>query len=199
MAETINSLEDLGTTSAAVAAQPTAPVHVQKIDAQGRASTFTGTSTQAWAGGVLGEDGTLAYAIQGNLLAGSCVVPAAEAALVDTPGDLPERLMAAMEAARDQGGDGRCSCTSGSPTSCGCPPPSFAQALILNATVVPAGPVELFLSGTFAQPRLPVVTALDGMVTSNMAIVSSAGAIVNAAASGRADLVLDYFGYFSVP
>ena len=37
MAETINSLEDLGTTSAAVAAAPAAPVHVQKIDAQGRA------------------------------------------------------------------------------------------------------------------------------------------------------------------
>jgi small subunit ribosomal protein S9 len=36
MAETINSLEDLGTT-AAVTAQPAAPVHVQKLDAQGRA------------------------------------------------------------------------------------------------------------------------------------------------------------------
>ena len=37
MAETINSLEDLGTSAAVVAAQPAAPVHVQKIDAQGRA------------------------------------------------------------------------------------------------------------------------------------------------------------------
>ena len=36
MAETINSLEDLGTASA-VAAQPGAPVYEQKIDAQGRA------------------------------------------------------------------------------------------------------------------------------------------------------------------
>jgi small subunit ribosomal protein S9 len=36
MAETINSLEDLGT-SAAVTAQPSAPVYEQKIDAQGRA------------------------------------------------------------------------------------------------------------------------------------------------------------------
>jgi len=36
MAETINSLEDLGTTSAA-AVQPAAPVHVQKIDKEGRA------------------------------------------------------------------------------------------------------------------------------------------------------------------
>ncbi|MGN6683631.1 MAG: 30S ribosomal protein S9 [Devosia sp.] len=36
MAETINSLEDLGTTSAATA-QPAAPVHVQKLDKEGRA------------------------------------------------------------------------------------------------------------------------------------------------------------------
>ena len=36
MAETINSLEDLGT-AAAVTAQPGAPVYEQKIDAQGRA------------------------------------------------------------------------------------------------------------------------------------------------------------------
>lgn len=36
MAETINSLEDLGTTNVAPAAS-TAPVHVQKLDAQGRA------------------------------------------------------------------------------------------------------------------------------------------------------------------
>jgi small subunit ribosomal protein S9 len=36
MAETINSLEDLGTSTVATA-QPAAPVHVQKLDAQGRA------------------------------------------------------------------------------------------------------------------------------------------------------------------
>ncbi len=37
MAETINSLEDLGSASAAVAAANPAPVYVQKLDAQGRA------------------------------------------------------------------------------------------------------------------------------------------------------------------
>ena len=36
MAETINSLEDLGT-SAVATAQPAAPIHVQKLDDQGRA------------------------------------------------------------------------------------------------------------------------------------------------------------------
>jgi len=37
MAETINSLEDLGTSTVATAVASAAPVHVQKLDAQGRA------------------------------------------------------------------------------------------------------------------------------------------------------------------
>jgi small subunit ribosomal protein S9 len=37
MAETINSLEELGSTSVAPAAVPAAPVHVQKLDKEGRA------------------------------------------------------------------------------------------------------------------------------------------------------------------
>ena len=37
MAETINSLEDLGSTAAVTAAAPAAPVHVQKLDKEGRA------------------------------------------------------------------------------------------------------------------------------------------------------------------
>ena len=37
MAETINSLEDLGTASTVVSAAESAPVYVQKLDAQGRA------------------------------------------------------------------------------------------------------------------------------------------------------------------
>jgi hypothetical protein len=36
--------------------------------------------------------------------------------------------MAAMEAARALGGDGRCSCLTGSPTSCGVPPPGFVKS-----------------------------------------------------------------------
>jgi len=94
-------------------------------DVQGRATTFTGTQCAAWAGGVTGRVGTMVYAIQGNILAGPCVVPAAEAALRDTPGDIPTKLMAAMEAARANAGDGRCSCTPAAPESCGCPPPAF--------------------------------------------------------------------------
>ena len=34
----------------------------------------------------------------------------------------------ASEAARALGGDGRCSCTVGAPTSCGVPPPNFTKS-----------------------------------------------------------------------
>jgi uncharacterized Ntn-hydrolase superfamily protein len=92
------------------------------VDTDGEAVTFTGSSTLDWAGGVVGGVGTLSWAIQGNILVGPCVVDAIEAAMLDVPAgtDMAGRLMAGMEAARDAGGDGRCSCA-GDPTGCGCP------------------------------------------------------------------------------
>ncbi|MCB9878897.1 MAG: DUF1028 domain-containing protein [Planctomycetes bacterium] len=98
--------------------------------------TFTGSGAGAWAGGVTGQVGTLRYAIQGNVLTGQPVVAAAEAALVNTIGTLPERLMAAMEAARTMGGDGRCSCSASAPTSCGAPPPSFTKSSHIALMIV---------------------------------------------------------------
>lgn len=95
------------------------------VDVLGRAATFSGTGAGAWAGGVTGQIGTLVYAIQGNILTGSPVVAQAELAVRNTPGDLAEKLMAGMQAARAMGGDGRCSCSPGNPTGCGAPPASF--------------------------------------------------------------------------
>ena len=89
------------------------------VSLTGGEETFTGTGAGAWAGGVVGQSGNLRYAIQGNILTGQPVVTAAEQALVTTPGGLPDKLMAAMEAARAMGGDGRCSCSQFSPTACG--------------------------------------------------------------------------------
>ncbi|MHC4379601.1 MAG: DUF1028 domain-containing protein [Planctomycetota bacterium] len=94
------------------------------VDLEGRAATFTGSNTSSYASGVTGEIGDLVYAIQGNILTGSPVISDAENALRNTPGDLSQRVMAAMEAARDMGGDGRCSCDPVLPESCGTPPPS---------------------------------------------------------------------------
>jgi hypothetical protein len=82
--------------------------------------TFTGSQDGQVAGVVRGEVGTLKYAIQGNVLTCPQVWLDAEAALLGTPGDLSQKMMAAMQAAKAEGGDGRCSCNAQSPWSCGC-------------------------------------------------------------------------------
>ncbi|MGE3182013.1 MAG: DUF1028 domain-containing protein [Phycisphaerae bacterium] len=92
------------------------------VDTQGRAATFTGTGAGAFAEGVIGQVGDITYAIQGNVITGMEVISAAEDAVINTDGDIPAKLMAAMEAARSFGGDGRCSCSNNMPTSCGAPP-----------------------------------------------------------------------------
>jgi len=89
---------------------------------------FTGTGAGIAKLDVAGEQGALRYAIQGNVLAGQEVILETEQTLLDTPGTIVERVMAAMETARAWGGDGRCSCNNSQPTSCGCPPPSFTHA-----------------------------------------------------------------------
>ena len=81
--------------------------------------TFTGGGTGSWSGGAAGQTGNIVYAVQGNVLAGSCVVVGmVQAILANANQDLPDILMAAMEAARLMGGDGRCSCGANR-TSCG--------------------------------------------------------------------------------
>lgn len=98
------------------------------VDVLGRAATFSGSENGAYANGLTGRIGSIAYAIQGNVLTGQPVLDQAEAALRNTPGGIPEKLMAAMEAARAMGGDGRCSCSAGDPTGCGSPPPKFTKS-----------------------------------------------------------------------
>lgn len=105
------------------------------LDATGNTVTYSGPQNAAWAGGVTGRididppgpANDIVYAVQGNILTGEAVVLAAESAILNTPGDLAEKLMAAMEAAYAFGGDGRCSCSSGDPTGCGAPPPDFVK------------------------------------------------------------------------
>ncbi len=92
------------------------------VTVRGDALTFTGLGAGAYAGGVTGEEGSLVYTIQGNVLTGAPVIEQAELAIGNTSGGLAEKLMAAMEAARAMGGDGRCSCFPNNPTGCGSPP-----------------------------------------------------------------------------
>lgn len=105
------------------------------IDTAGNASTFTGTGAGQWAGGLTGvlpgtgaAGGDVFYAIQGNVLSGGVVVDGALEAIAHEPGDLPAKLLAGMKAARDLGGDGRCSCSPNAPTACGPTPPFFTKS-----------------------------------------------------------------------
>lgn len=106
------------------------------VDVYGRAVTFTGSSAGRYASGLVRRSGSLVYAIQGNVITGQPVLDEAEAALLNTPGGLPEKLMAAMEAARAMGGDGRCSCSPANPPGCGSPPPSFVKSAHIGFMVV---------------------------------------------------------------
>src|SRR6266496_642837 len=73
------------------------------VDAKGRAATFTGKKCFAWAGGRTGPD----YAIQGNILVSEATVDAMEKAFLATKGPLAERLLAAIRAGAEAGGDKR--------------------------------------------------------------------------------------------
>lgn len=123
-----------GTAPASILAKLAArdPIHRYRqygiADTLGRVAAFSGGSIGRFAGHRTGRVGDLVYAVQGNLLTGRSVLDAAEQAVRTTPGDLAAKLMAAMEAAARQGGDGRCSCSVGNPTACGSPPRSFRKS-----------------------------------------------------------------------
>lgn len=113
------------------------------VTTQGEALTFTGTGAGRWAGGLTGvlpgagpTGGDLYYAVQGNVLAGEPVVLEAELALIATSGPLSDRLMAAMEAAAEFGGDGRCSCDTSPADSCGSPPEMFEKSADIGYVIV---------------------------------------------------------------
>jgi uncharacterized Ntn-hydrolase superfamily protein len=79
------------------------------IDARGGAATFTGDRVQPWAGGRTGEASEGAFAAQGNMLVGPEVVDAMVEAWSGSDPDLPlaRRLVAALRAGQDAGGDPR--------------------------------------------------------------------------------------------
>jgi uncharacterized Ntn-hydrolase superfamily protein len=73
------------------------------VDARGGAETFTGTECFEWAGGVVGDG----FCCQGNILTGPEVVDAMKGAFEAAQGELAERLLAALRAGDDAGGDRR--------------------------------------------------------------------------------------------
>jgi uncharacterized Ntn-hydrolase superfamily protein len=73
------------------------------VDAQGRSATYTGSGCIPWAGGRAGA----CYAAQGNILVGGATVDAMVATFEATAGTLAERLLAALAAGQEAGGDSR--------------------------------------------------------------------------------------------
>ena len=73
------------------------------VDAKGRSATYTGSECHAWAGGFTEPD----FCVQGNILAGEDVVRGMAKAFKETKGDLGDRLLAALRAGQDAGGDSR--------------------------------------------------------------------------------------------
>lgn len=73
------------------------------VDASGNVSHFTGDECNDWAGAFSGQH----YTAQGNILSGEDVVKAMGKAFEDTNGELADKLLAALIAGQQKGGDKR--------------------------------------------------------------------------------------------
>jgi uncharacterized Ntn-hydrolase superfamily protein len=73
------------------------------VDAHGGAAAFTGAKCMEWAGHEVGDG----FACQGNILFGPAVVRGMARAYESTPGDIADRLLAALSAGQREGGDRR--------------------------------------------------------------------------------------------
>ena len=77
--------------------------------------------------------------------------------------------------------------------------PPVAQAYVFNATVVPVGSLgylTLWADGQH-KPVVSTLNAVDGDITSNMAIVPTSNGKIDAYAGGNTQLVLDISAYFA--
>jgi hypothetical protein len=82
------------------------------------------------------------------------------------------------------------------PSSCG--PPNGVLAYVFNATVVPPGPFGFLTMWPQGQPQPLAATlnAVDGAITSNLAIIPTMTDSISLFLSNPAHVVLDVFGYF---
>jgi hypothetical protein len=80
-----------------------------------------------------------------------------------------------------------------------CSTAGAAQAYVLNATAVPAGILGYLTlwPDSLSQPVASTLNAIDGAITSNMAIVPNVDGKTGAFASGTTQLVLDISSYFA--
>ena len=73
------------------------------VDASGTIANYTGEECHNWAGATSGKN----YTAQGNILAGEEVVKAMGKTFEETDGELADKLMAALFAGQEKGGDTR--------------------------------------------------------------------------------------------
>lgn len=73
------------------------------VDAQGYPATFTGDECPAWAGGITGPH----FAAQGNILVSEATVEAMARGFEEGSGELADRLVVALAAGQEAGGDRR--------------------------------------------------------------------------------------------
>ncbi len=73
------------------------------VDANGNSATFTGEKCYDWAGGLTGNN----FAAQGNILVNEETVQAMASTFQDTKGSLAVRLLKALDAGQEAGGDSR--------------------------------------------------------------------------------------------
>jgi uncharacterized repeat protein (TIGR03803 family) len=80
-----------------------------------------------------------------------------------------------------------------------CGPPAISQGYVFNATVVPQGSLSYLTlwPDSVGQPVVSTLNALDGAITSNMAIVPNVNGKTDAWAAGYTQMILDISGYFA--
>lgn len=80
-----------------------------------------------------------------------------------------------------------------------CQPPTAARAYVLGSTAVPQGLLGYLTLWPQDQPQplASTLNALDGAVTSNMALVPTSNGRINAFMSHAGYLILDVSGYFA--
>ncbi len=121
------------------------------LDLQGRFAAHSGARNGAVSlhrqGQLPGEP--IFYSIQGNILKSEEVVGAAVAAFLDARGELTDRVMAAMSAADEKGGDRRCTCDSAPKIDAPCSAKTAHVAYLLRADRADAAGVT-YNDGTYA-------------------------------------------------
>ena len=80
-----------------------------------------------------------------------------------------------------------------------CAPPGSTQAYVFNATVVPTGSLGYLTlwPDSEQRPTVSTLNAIDGAITSNMAIVPNLNGKTDAFASGITQLIVDISSFFA--